>query len=382
MKISWKNIGLATLVSLTASCHSPERNSQSDLKVTSVVHTPVKRQSIGNCWLYAQATWLESMLKATTGDDTNVSETYWTYWDMYEKLMRNEPIPTDELNTGGSWKGSKNLILKYGWVKEEDFIPEEKDKTMSEAQSCAEDYILKQGRDGGPLFEQDRTEEVVRAELDKAFSCKGKYKIDMDATRAKSVGATETRLVDIMNGNEKSLKDWLSDWQEPSVYAGNAYGAYEGKKLPTESEFANYKKIEQRIKKALNDHQPVVLSWYVSFNAANKDGLFNISTLADKGEMGSSGGHMVVLYDYTVRNVPGVGAIGEGDLSEEEKNLALTGDLDYVVVKNSWGADRPDRPWLQNGYSRLSWDYLTSRYENESGSFSTFLRGVVFPPGY
>ncbi|MCA9621222.1 MAG: hypothetical protein KC731_19505 [Myxococcales bacterium] len=30
-------------------------------EVVSVAHTPVERQSIGNCWLYAQATWVESM---------------------------------------------------------------------------------------------------------------------------------------------------------------------------------------------------------------------------------------------------------------------------------------------------------------------------------
>lgn len=371
-----------SLIGTQYSCSPSEADKNSQVTVTSVTHTSVKRQSIGNCWLYAQASWLESMLKTTTGEDVNVSETYLTYWDMYEKLMRNEAIPTEELNTGGSWKGAKALINKYGWVKEDEFIPEEKDMVMSKSQSCAEKYILKQGRDGGPLFGRDRTDELVRRELDKAFSCDGAIKVDMDKVRSKAISTRETRLVDIKTGTEKSLADWLDDWQEPSVYAGNSYGQYEGKKLPSDSELTNYRKLEQRIKKALNDHQPVVLSWYVSFNAANDDGLFNLSSLAATGEMGSSGGHMVVLHDYTVKNVPNVGALGEGDLSDEDKNLALQGDIDYLVVKNSWGADRPDRPWLRNGYSRLSWDYLLSRYENDSGRYSAFIRGIVFPPGY
>ncbi|RYZ58414.1 MAG: hypothetical protein EOP07_07085 [Proteobacteria bacterium] len=286
-------------------------------KVTSVSHTAVKRQSIGNCWLYAQATWLESMLKSTTGENVNVSETYWTYWDMYNKLLENQPIPEDELNTGGTWSRSVAIISKYGWVKEDEFIPEETNLQMSKSQACAEDYIMAQGKEGGTLFDvSKRTPELLRAE-----------------------------------------------------------------KLPTEAELTAYKKLEQRIKLALNDHQPVVLSWFVSFNAANDKGLFNLGTLASKRELGSSGGHMIVLHDYVVNNVPGRGTLGEGEMSDEDKALALEGDLDYFVVKNSWGANRADRPWLANGYSRLSWDYLTNRYENED-VYSTFIRGVVLPPGY
>ncbi|RZA27290.1 MAG: hypothetical protein EOP10_00650 [Proteobacteria bacterium] len=371
---------LTSLCLAAMSCHSSEE--ESAVKVTSVAHSPVKRQSIGNCWLYAQSTWLESMLKTTTGANVNVSETYWTYWDMYHKLLRNQPIPEEELNTGGTWGLSKSIILEYGWVKEDDFIPEEKNKMMSESQACAEDYILAQGREGGTLFAQERTPELLRAELDKAFSCNGKYKFDMNAAFANRQKAEDTQLIDVKTKQERSLKDWLSRWTEASVATTNSWGPYEGKKIPTESEVGAYKQIEQRIKKALNDHQPVVLSWFVSFNAANKTGLFNISSLADKGELGSSGGHMIVLYDYTVKNVPNKGSLGEGDLSEADKALALQGDLDYLVVKNSWGADRPDRPWLRDGYSRLSWDYLSARYENESGTYSPFIRGVVFPPGY
>jgi len=367
------------LGAITLGCQPAETSQE---KVTSVDHSPVKRQSIGNCWLYAHATWLESMLKSTTGETTNVSETYWTYWDLYHKLLANQPIPEEELNTGGTWSRSRSIISTYGWVKEEDFIPEESGMTMSKAQKCAQEHIMEQGKEGGTLFDvSTRTPELIRAELDKGFSCNGLYTFDMNAAYEKRHLAADTRLVDVKTKEEQSLSTWLGRWREISTSAGNAYGPYEGKKLPTESEMSRYKAIEQRIKRALNDHQPVVLSWFVSFNAASPKGLFNLSTLASKGEIGDSGGHMVVLHDYAVTDVPGRGRIGEGDLSEEDKALALDGDLDYLVVKNSWGADRADRPWLGDGYSRISWDYLTGRYENED-RFSTFIRGVVLPPGY
>ena len=52
---------------------------QTDQAITDVKHTPVERQSIGNCWLYAEASWVESMNIAATGDDGfDVSQSYWT----------------------------------------------------------------------------------------------------------------------------------------------------------------------------------------------------------------------------------------------------------------------------------------------------------------
>ena len=89
-------------------------------------------------------------------------------------------------------------------------------------------------------------------------------------------------------------------------------------------------------------------------NAVDENGLFNLDTLAAAQKLGKGGGHLVVLSDYTVTNVPDVGIIGEGDVSDELKAKALEGDLDYVVAKNSWGMNREDRPWLGNGYSRIS----------------------------
>jgi hypothetical protein len=377
-----KRIFPAIFLSMSACFLACQPAEVSHEKVTSVSHTPVKRQSIGNCWLYAQATWLESMLKSTTGEKVNVSETYWTYWDMYNKLLENKPIPEEELNTGGTWTRSVAIIGKYGWVKEDEFIPEETNLQMSKAQACAEDYIMAQGKEGGTLYDvSKRTPELLRAELDKAFSCDGQFKFDMNATYEKRHLADDTQLIDVKTKEEHSLTTWLSLWKQVSVSSGNSWGKYEGKKLPSEAELTAYKKLEQRIKAALNDHQPVVLSWFVTFNAADENGLFNLATLSYKKELGSSGGHMIVLHDYVVNNVPGRGTLGEGDMSDEDKALAMEGDLDYFVVKNSWGANRADRPWLGNGNSRLSWDYLTNRYENEE-VFSTFIRGVVLPPGY
>jgi len=54
--------------------------------ITQVDHTKVKRQSIGNCWIYAVASWTEALNKRSTGNEANVSESYWTYWHWFEQL--------------------------------------------------------------------------------------------------------------------------------------------------------------------------------------------------------------------------------------------------------------------------------------------------------
>jgi len=367
---------------LSGACQQP-LDRKSDIKVTSVQHTPVKQQSIGNCWLYAHATWMESKLKHTTGDVYDVSETYWTYWDFYHKLLNNEN-EIDELSTGGTWRLSTAIIKKYGWVEEHEFIGEEKGEAFSKSQLCAEQYINKALAEGGSLHEPaNRTADLLRAELDQAFSCDGKYQFDMNAAYENRRLAEDTALLDVKTNVEKSLTEWLNDW----IYVGNQahrdWSYYEGKKLPDLAAMDYYRQLEQRIKLALNDRQPVVLTFYVTFNAPDKEGLFNLNTLANKGDLGTGGGHMVVFHDYTVENVPGMGRLGEGDMSDELKALALEGELDYLVAKNSWGANRQDRPWLRDGYSRFSWDYLTkSYYVEDQDIFRPFLQGVIFPPSY
>ncbi|MFW7381673.1 MAG: hypothetical protein ACOH5I_22890 [Oligoflexus sp.] len=355
----------------------------SDVKVTSVEHTPVKQQSIGNCWLYAHATWMESKLKHTTGETYDVSETYWTYWDFYHKLLNNEE-ELEELGTGGTWNLSTAIIKKYGWVEEKDFIVEEGGVIFSKAQQCAEKYINEALTVGGSLYDPaSRTEENLRAELDQAFSCDGTYSFDMDLAYENRRLAEETILHDAKTNTEKPLMAWLDEWTQVGNRAHTSWNYYEGKKLPTENAMDYYKQLEQRVKRALNDRQPVVLSFYVTFNAPNAQGLFNLNTLSSRGDIGEGGGHMVVLHDYTVNNVPGIGRLDEGDMSAEMKEAALQGDLDYLVAKNSWGANRQDRPWLRNGYSRFSWDYLTkSYYVEDDDIFRPFMQSLIFPPGY
>lgn len=384
---------LPLLASFIASgCSQDSRfNSASHIDVTHVEHSPVKRQAIGNCWIYAASTWVESLLKSTTGEDVNVSETYWTYWDFYEKLMNGMKLDEDkeepEVQTGGSWYRAAAIIKKYGWVKEDEFVPGDSapsDPSMSRSQQCAEDYLLEALKEGGSLYGAGtRKPAKIKAELNKAFSCDGDYVVDAEKAYDGRSTAEATRLKDPKTQQEKSLSEWLDLWEEVNNPAYYELSGPFGKKIPSQETMDKMREVEKRIKRALNDHQPVAISFYVSFNAVDGDGVFNLNTLAEKGELGTSGGHLVVLHDYTVKNAPGVGDIGEGDVSDDLKAKAVDGELDYLVVKNSWGSNRSDRPWLRNGYSRIKWSYLTGNYYDEDDKeFSPLLTGVTFPPGY
>jgi hypothetical protein len=94
-----------------------------------------------------------------------------------------------------------------------------------------------------------------------------------------------------------------------------------------------------------------------------------------------------VLEDYTVKDVPGIGEIGEGDVSPELKAAALLGTVTSFKAKNSWGKDRPERG-LTDGYTTFNADYLFSQLGWKSGDddddlfYYTTLTDFVLPPGY
>ena len=66
---------------------------------------------------------------------------------------------------------------------------------------------------------------------------------------------------------------------------------------------------------------------------------------------------MVVLHDYVVDNVPGVGRIDEGDVSDELKEKALEGDVVLLKAKNSWG--KKSGPY--KGYLFMSRNYVAAK---------------------
>ncbi len=380
----------------------------SESAITDVIHSTVERQSIGNCWLYAQASWVESMNLAATGDELDVSQTYWTYWHWFDQVTGFAP-PT-EIETGGFQFTANQIVLDRGLMHEGDFVPADTTTEMSARQQEALTRI-NEALAAGELTDVDgrRVREIfdeawglsagVRAQLDQAFGADGESTLHQGA----SLSGTDiidpadvpARFTARVSGQttvrEETLIDAIDDWR-------NA-------RYPSTS--SSRREFLRRVQRALHDRQPVVITWDVDFNALEnldeeRRGSFNLETLADNGGPGRQGGHMTVLEDYAAETEE-FGLLEAGvtldptDAADREKLDAALLDSTRVTllrVKNSWGKNRPDREFAPGfpGYHDLRMDYLNGpirwcpdvedKTEDNCLDESIPLNEVLLPPGY
>jgi hypothetical protein len=385
--------------------------------ITQVSHTKVKRQSIGNCWLYATTSWLEALNKRATGTEKNTSESWLTYWHWYEQIANGGA--SGEISTGGSYGTAADLIARYGLMIEGDFIRGEADAEMSNAQSTALNKIndsLKNGVLKDPAARRDKR--IVRRELDAAWGLPPEV-----VTRINAVfGETVTRTLDrsttaqrVAAANKvvtpKSFPVKLKDPQTGQLVnatLADAVGTSRGWWSPREGRLAwnevNYpfdaagrRAFWKRVQKALHDGMPVVTSWKVDFNALSSQSKFSLAELQRRGP-GRQGGHMTVLHDYEA-TVPGQGLLKAGQPATAAQMQAALADgtkIHFIRVKNSWGGIRPDR-WESAaiaGYHDLEMGYLDgpikecgTRPDGETDTTNctrdvTPLWDVVLPAGY
>ncbi len=346
--------------------------------ITQVDHTKVKRQSIGNCWIYAVASWTEALNKRSTGSEANVSESYWTYWHWFEQLANGRS--STEISTGGSYGTAAGLIDRYGLMLEKDFIPEEAEAEMSNRQSTALDTInasLKNGPLSDPAVRRDRAK--VRAELDKAWKLSPETITKLNNVFGASVSKTldrsytrrspgnsvvrardfEVRLYDFTTKRERKVK--LQDAiGSGSSWSRSGPNAFHEENYPSSANAR--RKFQIAVQESLHAGVPVIISWKVDFNALTSDAKFSLDELNRRGP-GRQGGHMTVLDDYQVKLADGkILAAGTPvtDQSLLASALAPEAQIEFFRVKNSWGAIRPDR-WsdaAKPGFHDLTMPYM------------------------
>jgi hypothetical protein len=138
---------------------------------------------------------------------------------------------------------------------------------------------------------------------------------------------------------------------------------------------------------------PVVVSWYVDFNSLDAQGRF----IGKPATPGRQGGHLTVLEDYQINEVPEFGSLKAGELETRpealEAALSSSAKIEFFRVKNSWGSFRPDRQFVLPGYHDLYMAYLDgpikhcTQNESDTGSTDdcyddTPLNDFVLPAGY
>lgn len=358
--------------------------------ITWVDQSKVERQSIGNCWLYSTASWLESLNKAATGVELNTSQSFTTYWHWFDQIANDGY--RNSISTGGTYDVAVEIYTRYGVMLEKDFIPEEATSEMSARQAAALDAINLSLKSGAlSTREARRDRELVRAELDRAWKLNKETVLLLNRVFGRGVVRTLDRAyltrkppsvlladgsrirvhrtVDIpvlardsRNGqfSQVTLADAIG---ERSGFYGSRTGPFAWREVNYPYSTTARREFQRRVQRALHDHQPVIMAWFVDFNAMGRDGTFTLERLKASGP-GSQGGHMVVMHDYEVENVPGFGTLEAG--VNETRPEALEAALDpaarikFIRIKNSWGAYRPDR-WDDAaipGYHDLYVDYL------------------------
>ncbi len=399
---------LATTSLLGLGCDDGTSSNTED--VTDVKHTDVERQSIGNCWLYAEASWVESMNLSATGQAFDTSQSYWTYWHWYEGIVENGDA---KIETGGWFWKANEIITERGLVSEKDFVSEDTLGEMSSAQSRAESKLNAELKDGRlKTADARRNGKLVRRVMDEAWGLKPEVKAWMDKafgttgkrtflTSSSKTGTPILRARDFpvryasFNGEtvdtvDAKLSDAIEQWQEVSY--------------PSWSE-SSKRDFQIRVQRALHAAQPVVITWLVDFNAMESkpgdlQGSFNTTTLKNAGGPGRQGGHMTVLEDYQV-NTQEFGLLKAGvtldasdpdDAAKLEAALLPTSVVEFLRIKNSWGALRDDRASTAGfpGYHDLHMSYLNGPItwcgEGQTGDkckgSETPFENVVLPPGF
>jgi hypothetical protein len=389
--------------------------------ITSVNHSKVERQSIGNCWAYATTGWAEALNKTATGTQLNLSQSYISYWHWFDQIANSR---TSEISTGGSYETALRLFERYGLVREGDFIPSEATAEMSARQKSALDRVnasLKSGKLATTTARSDRA--LVRAELDAAFGLDTETIAALDAVFGKDVSRTVSRTyatqatpvtkrangqtITILRAKDVPATVRRAGGSNTTATLADAMGTYRSgfrsgtfafREVDYPVSAGERRALQKRIQRALHDKQPVIVSWLVDFNALGRDSTFRLDRLQSAGP-GRQGGHMVVMHDYEVDNVPGFGTLKAGvDETRPEALAAALSDqatVKFFRVKNSWGTDRPDR-WdmaALPGYHDLYVDYLNGPVkkcaEKADGSTDTTncydaapWWDVVLPAGY
>ncbi len=378
--------------------------------IVDVPQTDVERQSIGNCWIYAHASWVESMHKAATGESFDVSQSYWTYWHWFDQIAAGT---AGQISTGGNWQTANGIVRKYGLAPESSFIPADTATELSTRQASALAAVNESLSTGAlKTSAARRNKALVREELDRAWELGA----GVSATLDQIFGADASRTFTSTTSRADASGTAILRADDFAVSYANPPGAIAVQRRLTQamSEWrqvyytaTDRRAFQQRVQRALHDAQPVIITWFVDFNALeSRDtplrGSFNLATLTELGA-GRQGGHMTVIDDYQAKLADGrVLAAGTTldpgkpeDKTLLDSALLPSTEVEFFRVKNSWGAARPDRAFAPGmpGYHDLHLDYLdgpVKKCVERGGTTDTSscpsttvpLQNVVLPPGY
>jgi hypothetical protein len=342
------------VVAMGAGCSSAEGPVPASIsdEVVSLPHTDVKNQAIGNCWIYATASWVEALHNAATRTPENLSESYWSYWHWFVQILwsaddsETNPFKNmKEVETGGSFAMASYLLSSFGSMREGDFIPEEATSGTSRRQSAALSAINKSLREGALEDRAVRTDlRLVRKEMDAAWQLSPDITARLDLAFGESLDqypdparesehkvlSSSTFLVAAIDPATKAKQQVpLSDIL-PSSWQGVPDGPFAWKEEPYPVTADDRRDFLKRAQKALHDGLPPLLSFTVDFAAMRGDTFTDVPAAP-----GRQGGHMVAMSDYEATDVPGFGTLKAGvtETRPEALEAALASESRIVFLR-------------------------------------------------
>ena len=368
-----------------AACAAPQPTTEvGGDEIVGVTQTSVDRLSIGDSWLYAEATWVEDL----HGDAAfHASVSYWTYWYWFDQITQGI---SSTIATGGNWRTANAIVTKYGLVDRSAFGNDEAPR--HDAAIAAMSASLKDGALSSLSARKDHV--LVRQELDRAWALDDTMRGLIDTT----FGADVTKNF-MPYSTQPAPSAIVSAKSFPVTYSlGAGHNGFANKQLSdamTEWKEIYFSQTDalsfvRRVQNALNDGAPITMSWFVDFNALEerdngRKGTFNLQTLNELGP-GIQGAHSTVLSGFRAKLSDGR-TVQSG--STDAVLLDATSQLEVVQVANKWGTAHPERP-SEPGMPAVHdvWiDYLTAEVRQCSGpgvcnSSVVPLENVVLPPGY
>lgn len=398
-----------TLAAATGGCGADTGSNTDD--VTNVNNSSVKNQSIGNCWVYATMGWAESLHLTQTAEELNLSESWISYWHWYEEiagppagLPSIAQLEKGQISTGGWFGLAAELIRRYGVITEGSFIPEEAEAARSSRQSSALSAInasLKTGVLSDAAKRKDR--KLVRQELDKAWGLASATTALMNEVFGTDVsrsilsssavipkGSGMMLPKDVLVGHNITLADAIGT-PASSYNVLQRKGKYAWNEVSYPSSATARRETLRKMQKAMHSGMPVILTWFVDFAAMDSQNRF----MAPPATPGRQGGHMTVVEDYQINNVPGYGTLEAGKLVTDPKILEAALDpkatIEFLRIKNSWGTSLapPNASTDLRGYYDLYMKYLdaslvkcTEANGDKCGSKSNVpgLTSLILPP--
>ena len=353
----WMLAALACGSFAVAACSAPveeEADSAADA-ITDVHPTPVKEQVIGNCWLYSVTSLAESLHKAATDEELNLSESYLTYWYWFEQLTKPGQCGVSAITEGGTWELARGLVSRYGMMREGDFIPADAKEDASGRQAPALEALNAALADSSSPLQKavasgDRR--AIRDELDRIWHLSPEVSADLDRVFGADGARTLDRAKAAAPAGSKVIPASAFAVRIPdrsgALHVGTLAEVVDGDAAWTDVTAPGWtgddspedrRAYQRRVQRALHDGLPVLVSWWVDFESLDKRGNFRPRTSKVPAEGG--GGHMSIITDYEVTNVPGFGTLKAGKVETRQAALEAALDEDAKIsffrIKNSWG---------------------------------------------